>query len=66
MRFIEGQVWSVWLRYTNGQAARVLKRVYVVADTAEKAQSMAKEAMALNGAVEYTSMNESYDGLVVE
>lgn len=66
MRLIEGNVWSVWIRYTNPQAARVLKRVYTIAPTAEAAIAQVKDAIALTGVVEYTSLGETYDGFVIE
>lgn len=68
MRLIEGKVWSIWFRYVNSQAAKVTKRVYVVAPTAEKAMGMVRAAISLdpNAAVEYVSLTETYDGVVVE
>ena len=66
MTFHEGKVWSVWIRFVNDRAAKLTKRVYVVAPSAEQAMFMVKAAVAPTGAVEYCSLTDSYDGLVTE
>ena len=65
MRFIEGRTWNVTVQYVTGQAAKVTKRIYCVADTAEKAIQMTREAVALNAVVTSVYNTDVYDGIVV-
>jgi hypothetical protein len=66
MKYIEGKVWSVSIEYTTSMAAKVIKRVEMIAPTAERAIAMAREAVALNGVVTACIYHDYFDGIVVE
>ena len=66
MKYIEGKVWSVECEYVTSMAAKVIKRVEVMAPTAEKAIAATKEAVALNAVIRSCILHDYFDGIVVE
>ena len=65
-KYIEGKIWSVSIEYVTPMAAKVIKRVELIAPSAEKAIAMTREAVALNGVVTACILHDYFDGLVVE